>query len=425
METISQSCDKSVVLVVDKYSQDVHLAYSTAGVKYPVKYDSKTKAHIYTKEFFSILADLSHIHTGVSVFFYRRRLDEPNNVRGFIGEWVANRDAFEDLQNNLQYNGQAILSRCPSCDCPVSGFAEAAPVCKSCSATLPGHILPLRFSFAPKKVYSRYLDDNTAYIDLTDDGRLSTLIFRKIYGAGRERSVNPILPEEAQKLRRLLYRVEQQSLNETVPLPPLTTYQPVLPVKNIADYLNFQTQFPLNGRGLSYLFTSDGTLVYETVLEFWLVQQLVKQPQQVLNWLEISTSEQVEWFSNQVLWGIGGEKSDVIILTRDLETGFRRRAIIIELKKDRVNIHALSQVKAYAYWVAQLVTAHVKTSSPFVITPIAIGHAASRRLKKELFAPFSFDIPYSQPLRIDVESPRVYRYIVDEHSNTIQLGRLV
>lgn len=425
METISPSCDKSVVLVVDKYSQDVHLAYSIAGVKYPVKYNSKTKTHTYTKEFFSILADLSHVREDVKIFFYRRRLNEPSSARGFLGEWKATSEPYEDLQTDLRYESRVIFARCPQCSCPVSGFEEATPICKNCKKALDGHILPLRFAFAPKLVYSRYLDDNIAYIDLTDEGRLSTLIFRKIYGAGRERSVNPVLPEEAEKLRRLLHRVGQQSLNETIPTPSHATHQPVLIVKNIADYLNFQTQFPLDRHGLSYLFTSNGRLVYETILEFWLVQQLVRQPQQVLNWLEISTSEQVEWFSNQVLWGIGGEKSDVIILTRDLETGFRRRAIIIELKKDRVNIQALSQVKAYAYWVAQLVTAHVKTSSPFVITPIAIGHAASRTLKQELFAPFFFNIPYSQPLRIEVEAPRVYRYIVDEHSNTIQLRRLV
>ena len=32
---------RAVVLVVDKYSQDVHLASLTAGVKYPVKFSKR------------------------------------------------------------------------------------------------------------------------------------------------------------------------------------------------------------------------------------------------------------------------------------------------------------------------------------------------------------------------------------------------
>jgi len=39
---------------------------------------------------------------------------------------------------------------------------------------------------------------------------------RKVYGKGRERSVNPILPEEAEKVRRLLERVEQEERRSTL-----------------------------------------------------------------------------------------------------------------------------------------------------------------------------------------------------------------
>lgn len=40
-EEMNFASQKAVVLVVDKYSQDVHLASLTAGVKYPVKYISQ------------------------------------------------------------------------------------------------------------------------------------------------------------------------------------------------------------------------------------------------------------------------------------------------------------------------------------------------------------------------------------------------
>lgn len=416
---ITYATDKAVVLVVDRYSQDVHIAYSTAGVKYPVKFTPDAQKIMYTKEFFSILADLSNVQEGTSVFFYRRRIDEPPTGRGFIGEWQAQGEPYEDLQNALVYDSAAILGKCPECGCPVSELEDGVPSCKACGNSLQGHILPLRFTLASLRAYSRYLDDNTAYIDMTDSGRLSTLIFRKIYGAGRERSVNPVLPEEAVKLRRLLDRAEQDGKNQIVPRPPA---KPVpSPVKPISAYFDLQNQLPLDRRGDTYLYTDDGSLIYETILEFWIVQELSKDPTRITNQLVNLQGETVEWFSNQVLFGIGGEKSDVLVLTRDDE-GLRTRAIVIELKKDVINNDTLSQVKAYAYWIAQLVTAQARIARPFTITPVAIGHRVTRSTQP--FESFSFSIPYDQPLEVRVESPCVYTYTVDTAANTLRLSRV-
>lgn len=414
---ITHATDKAVVLVVDRYSQDVHIAYSTAGVKYPAKFNN-AQGITYTKEFFSILADLSNVRHGTTVFFYRRRIDEPSIGRGFIGEWRAQGEPYEDLQNTLVHGSFAILGKCPKCGCPVSELKDGVPSCKACGNTLQGHILPLRFALASVKAYSRYLDDNTAYIDLTDSGRLSTLIFRKIYGAGRERSVNPVLPEEAVKLRRLLARAEHDSKTRIVPRPPA---EPVpSPVKPISEYLDLQNRLPIDKRGDTYLYTDEGSLIYETILEFWIIQELSKDPARITNQLVNLQGETVEWFSNQVLFGIGGEKSDVLVLTRNDE-GLRTRAIVIELKKDAINNDTLSQVKVYAYWIAQLVTAQARTTRPFTITPVAIGHRVARNAQP--FASFSFSIPYDQPLEVRVESPCVYTYTVDTAANTLRLSR--
>ena len=211
---MNSNFQKAVVLVVDKYSQDVHLASLTAGVKYPVKF-SRQSGTEYTRGFYSILADLANVQPGVRVFFYRRRVDEPPEARGFIGEWEADGTPYEDLQTAIAHDTQQILGCCPDCGCPVSKLADGRPCCESCGVVLAGHILPLRFPIKQVHPYSCYLDDNTAYVDITDDGRLSTLIFRKVYGAGRERSVNPILPEEAEKVRRLLARVQGGNMNDS------------------------------------------------------------------------------------------------------------------------------------------------------------------------------------------------------------------
>jgi hypothetical protein len=420
---------KAVVLVVDKYSQDVHLANLTAGVKYPVKYDQQRRIE-YTRGFFSILADLANVQSGVKVFFYRRRIDEPPEGRGFLGEWEADGYPYEDLQTTLTYNNLKILGCCPHCNCPVSTLKESKPRCENCGKDLEGHILPLRFRLKPAHLYSRYLDDNTAYVDITDEGRLSTLIFRKVYGKGRERSVNPILPEEAEKLRRLLARVARENKNQQIPSFASSSPQisgPSHPSLN--NYLNFRNSFSLllRGRGYSPLYdTASGEVIYETILEFWLVSELSRDPSSILEKLSIPPNEQLEWFANQVLFGIGGEKSDVLLLLRNA-AGERCRAIVIELKKGKVDLKSLEQVKSYAYWIAQLVTAQVQGSvqRPFRIMPVIIGNRIGHRISRDT-QPFSedrFQIPYTQPLDVVVEAPMIFRYSVE--SDSLILSRVV
>lgn len=425
----------AVVLVVDRYSLDVHLATLTAGVKYPVHYDKGTKNIYYTKEFYSILADLANVQLDTLVFFYKRRINEPPEERGFLGEWRATTlpntsiVAYEDRTNPLVYGQMQILAGCPFCASPVSRLANETPHCGDCGSDLNNsHILPLRFLIHQAHVFSRYLDDNTAYIDVTDHGRLSTLIFRKVYGAGRERSVNPILPEEAVKLQRLLQRVHQQQRNAPIPtqigVSP-TNVHGMQGIISIFDYLDFRRQYPLKrGNQLvsGHLYDMQGELVYETVLEFWIIRELVQHPVALLQTFDIPQSETLEWFANQILFGIGGEKSDTLILMRNTE-GKRCRAVVIELKKGTIDQEACEQVKRYAYWIAQLVTANAEASNPFVITPIVIGFRKSQNL--QLFSSYHFYIQYqTHSQRIQVEAPRIYRYEVDTTRNTLHLRRI-
>ncbi|GIV10782.1 MAG: hypothetical protein KatS3mg020_0273 [Fimbriimonadales bacterium] len=419
---------KSVVLVIDKYSQDAHLAYLTAGVKYPVKYNYQNQTIEYTKEFFSILADLSNIEVGTRVFFYRRRIDEPSYQRGFLGEWKVDTLPYEDLSTHLAYNDSVILGSCPKCRCPVSKLEEREPWCEGCKATLQGHILPLRFALQPLRIYPKYLDDNTAYIDITDQGRLSTLIFRKIYGAGRERSINPILPEESEKLTRLLAKQASSPYASPVQIPiPILHHRLLLNPTPITHYLDFKTQYNFSRWGRSHLYNAEGKLLYETILEFWLIHNLTQRGEQMLRVFDIPCNETIEWFSNQVLFGIGGEKSDVLVLTRD-DTGCRVRAIVIELKRQSITAETISQVNTYAYWIAQMATSGVMYASqtrvrnPFTITPIAIGFKLSRNIPS--FPNFTFQIPYSQPLTVDVETPRLYTYTINSSANTLELKRI-
>ncbi|MFQ3611708.1 MAG: hypothetical protein SNJ72_09490 [Fimbriimonadales bacterium] len=129
----------------------------------------------------------------------------------------------------------------------------------------------------------------------------------------------------------------------------------------------------------------------------------------ILGTLQVCQSETLEWFGNQILFGIGGEKSDIILLYRN-ENLERCRALIIELKRNLVDKDTFGQLQRYAYWIAQLVTANIQTqvADPFLITPVAIGHHASRKLT--IPSGFSFKIPYSAPLSVQVDPPRIYTY---------------
>lgn len=425
--------NNAVVLVVDKYSLPAHLATLTAGVKYPTNYDVSTRRVCYTKEFFSILADLANVRDGTRVFFYRRRIDEPPEDRGFIGEWEATElesarfVVYEDLHQDLGQGDALILARCAHCGAPSSSLQDGKPICACCGAALLGHILPLRFPIRPAQQFSRYVDDNTAYVDITDKGRLSTLIFRKVYGAGRERSVNPILPEEAEKLRRLLERTQAQGLNSLVHAhSPSQSQQPSPQARSIYRYLSFTSSFALkrgsacvNGR----LYDAQGSVVYETILEFWFMYQLGNNPNFVYQYLNVPESEVVEWFGNQVLFGIGGEKSDILILTQNGE-GKRCRAIVIELKKGAIDQQACNQIQKYAYWIAQLVTFQRAHQDPFYITPILIGYKKARNVSSVPKYGFTLPLPLASTtatLQVVVEPLTILRYRYDPSVNNIIL----
>lgn len=77
--------------------------------------------------------------------------------------------------------------------------------------------------------------------------------------------------------------------------------------------------------------------------------KLVNQSDYLLNTFGIPDNESIEWFANQVLFGIGGEKSDVVIPTK--RENIRCRAVVIELKKGYINQESYDQIKKYVYWI--------------------------------------------------------------------------
>jgi len=391
------------VFVVDKFSWPVHRSRLFCGVKNPK--DEKTR--------FSLYADLKAIRENDIVIFYQRRIDEPPENRGFRGYFKVVSEPFfdeEDIEWEENINGKKVLykvlGKCPYCGTSYSEKFEAndnkrEPKCVICGKPLVDdkliyHILPNRILIEPVEYYELPVDDNTAYIDVTDQGVLRTMLFRKIWGPGRERSISHLLPEETEKIIRLLRRVNE----------------------NKVENLN-SIEYPKTSRKKIKIELGEGPMVkHESVLEAWMMENIDKD-YDVLKEV-IGPSNEIEYFGNNVLYGIGGEKVDILV-THINESGIRYKASVIELKKGNITKDAISQVKKYAYWIGQLVTANYIIDheiNKLTLQPILIGYDTAKNLNNELsqFKRNELKINYlnNRTVKIEIEQIKVLKYLVED-----------
>lgn len=185
----------------------------------------------------------------------------------------------------------------------------------------------------------------------------------------------------------------------------------------IKEYLDFSMRYNLKDKySQTNILNQNGLDHWGTILEAWFMYELANNPVQVLSFLGVPLPNgyQVKWFGNQVLYGIGGEKSDILILLQD-DSGNRAKAILLEIRKDNISNKVFEQIKKYSYRVVQLVTANVRyrTCNPFEIIPIVVGGRASNSIK--IPPPtYEFTISYGEPLTVKVHQPIVKTYKADE-----------
>jgi hypothetical protein len=383
------------VFVVDATTFPVHRDRLFCGVKNP--YNENTRHGLY--------ADLFAVRPGDLVFFYQSRIDEPRKERGFRGIYRAISPPFFDKSNVRGFGDSRTLTvygKCPNPKCREpyslkSGKAGAlgSRKCPICKKEHGQHILPNRVLIAPVSYYLYPVDDNTAYINHTNHGMLWTMLFRKTFGAGRARSITHILPEEAQKLARLLRRVNNNNASESYEFKIYKEPDQVIKKRIELDL----------GPGPETKF--------ESSLEAWIIRNIDKNVP-ILSEI-VGPREELEYFGNNVLYGIGGEKVDILCLHK--KAGVRYKATVIELKKGRVPEEALSQIEDYAYWIGQLSTANVATPiEKLDIQPVLIGRGATPNLKKKLvsFKPWSFPIPLATKCNATVKEPILLAYEVSK-----------
>lgn len=353
------------VFVVDKYSYPVHINKGFCGVKNP-----KGGGRL------GLLADIKAYRKGDLVFFYHMRVDEPPLQRGF-------RDVFRIISNpfyddsDVVFDDNKVLGKCNICGYPYSEKVKKKEANNKCSNPdnshdIPKslHILPYRVLIEPIMLFDRSLDDNTAYVDPEDKGELSTLRWRKISGAGRERSAQHILPEEVEKLIRLLKKVNNDQQSKRITNNYINIQEAekkkILKTLEIKRDISSETLFSIKRNGSFY---------GEYGLEAWILENIDKEID-VLKDI-VGSLEELEYFGNGVQYGIGGEKTDVLLLHK--KDGKRFKATVIELKKDDIDLNTIDQVlnptkQNYAKWIGQLVTANCEPAiEKLEIQPVMVG----------------------------------------------------
>lgn len=325
------------VFVVDARTFPVHRDRRFCGVLNPPSANPRM----------GVIYDLKTLRKGDLVFFYKRRIDEPPEERGFYGIYKVTSDPFFDertIKGVGDFKDFAVLGNSRD----KKGQYKEHPV------------LPNRVLIEPVIYFDKPIPDNIAYVDRADPDQLWTMLFRKVTGPGRARSITHLLPEEEKKVVRLLYK-----LNLTPTTPPPSSPYPI-------DENNMKPiEIDLTD------IDSTGAFNYENSLKAWLAENVDKNIP-VLREV-IGPPEDIEFFSPEVLYGIGGEKVDFLMLHRrkwENGTYFRYKVTVIETKKGSIDENSVFQVQRYSRWMAQLVPG----SDISIVQPIVIGHSASEKV---------------------------------------------
>lgn len=385
------------VFVVDADSYPVHRDRLFCGIKNPNKLSTMRKTgHVRpNSSYYGLLADLVTLRKGDYIIFYQMRKEEAKFDRGFRGIFRVVSNPFfdeEDIEGldsstgNLGSKDKKVLGKCPHCQTNLSEMAHAntgEKICRNCRKELDFHILPNRILIEPIKLYEDPIDDNTAYIDRNFINEelpvLWTMLFRKTSGAGRARSITHILPEEYNKLVKIF-----EKNCKVAEVTNFEKYEPENPI---------DIQIPLE-------VDSEGELKVEAFLEAWLMSKIGLEEIEGLTEI-IGDGNNIEYFGNNVLYGIGGERVDILIIKND---GTKRtEAIVIELKKGKIIKKDIEQIKDYTKWMSQLVFGDDSGESKLKIQPILIGHKANENVKN-----------MARELITDTQKPILMEYEIKE-----------
>jgi len=333
------------VFVVDKNTFTVHSKFQFCGVVNPSGVGQK----------YGVYTDLMNLRKGDLVFFYQRYSSKEKESNGFHGVYEVDGDPFFDSSNITdQATSKTVKGKC------VCGYVfspkranQFSPAkCLNCNRVINFPILPNRVKIKVKDFFEKSVQDDYAYVDHTNYGVLWTMLFRKTTGAGRARSIMHILPEETEKLIRLIKR-ENSNQTSTLTTQTYTPNNPQLITLNINDFANAQ-----------------GKLSPESVFHAWIMQNIDKNVSVLKD--VIGPLNELEYFGAWVPYNLATKTVDILCLHK--RDGARFKATVIELKIDKINNKSISQVNGYVPWIAQLVTENAEPEiNSIEIQPVVVG----------------------------------------------------
>ncbi len=401
---------KAHLFVVDDDTMPVHIQKGFCGI---IKIQQRNRAGNLNIAFFNQMADLMNIKIGDLVYFYM----QTKGKRKFFK--LQDEDNFDNLEQGyygvFEVSGMPFLSESeikgtyPLENYFIFGSIDNENYSRFQSMIngriVKPPILYVRIPIKPIKHYedleNKFVDDNQAYIDKTDEGMLSTLLFKKIKRIGEERSITPILPEEASKIARLIFKQKKKNF-------PLNIDQ-----DNLMKNNDSEKEVKL------ILSSSDGkNFALEAMLESYILHQLNNDlPLEGLDDI-IGNRNEIEFCGNQVQYGISGNKVDVLLLhKKELggSTAYRYKATVIELKRDQIKKEDITQIIDYQKWVAQLTTFNnLKAIQPVLIgkkTSIRINQITKDKIKKAL----------EKINELGVSTPLFFEYILNENGENIEV----
>ena len=321
--------------------------------------------------YYGQVSDLMNVRKGDLIFFYlmyssRKNLWPKNKFNpGYYGIYRVKSSPFLDKRNvkgKDQFGKQLIF-----------GNDKSVVYKRAIRQEKEALILPIRILIEPMKGlnYAKSVNDNTAYVDKTDEGQLWTLLFKKIRKRGQARGATPILPEEARKVARLLFKTNQIQLSEKVSL-----------LGNIKMYGYPHKLGKILDIDLKPAPNDPGSVWVENMLVAWIMKNIDRSIP-VLKDL-VGKKEDLEFHANHIQYGIAGDTVDILLLHRRKIKGieYRYKATVIEVKKDRIKESDVDQALNYTKWIAQLVT----FNNISAIQPAVIGKAPSKRQIKKIKA---------------------------------------
>lgn len=401
---------KAHLFVVDDDTMPLHIQKGFCGI---IKINQENRAGNLNTAFFGQMADLMNIKIGDLVYFYMQTkgqrkfftLQDEGNFdkleQGYYGVFeVVGKPFFSEDEikgsyplENFYIFGSTNNSNYSRFSLNVNGRTVTPP------------ILYVRIPIKPIEHYedleNKFVDDNQAYIDKTDEGSLSTLLFKKIKRIGEERSITPILPEEASKIARLIFKQKKQNF-------PL----------RIDNSNQIRNSDPAREINLVLRSTDGEAFDLEAMLEAYILSCLNNGTS--LSGLEniIGDYNEIEFCGNQIQYGISGNKVDILLLHRKElggSTNYRFRATVFELKKDQIKKEDILQIIDYQKWIAQLTT----FNNLKAIQPVLIGKKPSNRINATTKQKIKESL--NQIKELGVSAPRFFEYVLNISGNNISV----